>query len=141
MLCVFLTRVGSNVMPPWFQFFLQACLVIHRAKVRLVLPHPVISLGFVMNGLVTFAYLASWMAFRLAANVGGEIDFNTSIRPILAGKYFSCHGSDAHHREARLRITYEGAKGTSCTSFTGCFLFRLSPPGSPCRERQKPCPN
>ncbi len=39
-----------------------------------------------------------------------KITFNEHIRPILADNCFGCHGTDASHRKAKLRLdTLEGA--------------------------------
>jgi hypothetical protein len=39
-----------------------------------------------------------------AATVEEPITFNADIRPILSDNCFACHGSDAAHREAKLRL-------------------------------------
>ncbi len=57
--------------------------------------------------LVAFAVIGS-AAQSLQAQ--DTIQFNRDIRPILADKCFACHGRDAGHREAELRLdTAEGA--------------------------------
>ena len=39
-----------------------------------------------------------------AAGVQKNISFNEHIRPILADNCFACHGADAGHRKAKLRL-------------------------------------
>ncbi|MEO2045442.1 MAG: PSD1 and planctomycete cytochrome C domain-containing protein [Pirellulales bacterium] len=56
---------------------------------------------------VIFALLATCVAGEITAE---EIDFNRDIRPILSGACYPCHGPDASHREADLRLdTQQGA--------------------------------
>ncbi len=48
-----------------------------------------------------------------------EISFNAQIRPLLADRCFSCHGPDAEHREAELRLDLEPAAKKSGTIVPG----------------------
>src|SRR5678810_780797 len=38
------------------------------------------------------------------ALAGGELRYNRNIRPILSENCFYCHGQDANHRKAELRL-------------------------------------
>jgi len=48
------------------------------------------------------------------AQSSGRVDFNFDIRPLLSDRCYKCHGPDAEHREAGLRLdTQEDAFGES----------------------------
>ena len=51
-----------------------------------------------------FVVLASSTALAVGATDAPKVDFNRDIRPILSENCFYCHGQDATHREAKLRL-------------------------------------
>ncbi len=48
--------------------------------------------------------LSSFVAISTAALADDRVTFNEHIRPILADNCFACHGVDAAHRKAKLRL-------------------------------------
>lgn len=48
--------------------------------------------------------LSFWPAFGADVHIPAQIEFNRDVRPILSDNCFSCHGPDAAHRKAKLRL-------------------------------------
>ncbi len=60
------------------------------------------SLRCTAHSLLWLTVIMFWGCARTTA--GGELTFNRDIRPLLADRCFPCHGPDANHREAGLRL-------------------------------------
>jgi len=60
------------------------------------------------TGLVYFTGLIALLSFALslatAANASDDLSYNRQIRPLLSDRCFQCHGPDAAHRAADLRL-------------------------------------
>src|SRR5258706_9571604 len=64
------------------------------------------------------------LLLAVSALADDKVTFNEHIRPILADNCFACHGSDASHREAKLRL--DNAAGATAERANG---FRAITPG------------
>jgi hypothetical protein len=53
---------------------------------------------------IIFLLMAGCILYALHEQVPDTVSYNFNIRPILSDKCFKCHGPDASHREADLRL-------------------------------------
>jgi len=60
-----------------------------------------------MSVRLTLAFLC--LAASSASAVE-PVEFNRDIRPILSDNCFYCHGNDASHRKAKLRLDIRGKR-------------------------------
>ncbi len=61
------------------------------------------------------------LSAALVSHAADQPKYNRDIRPILADKCFACHGPDAAHREADLRL--DERQSSASTTHNGRFAF------------------
>ena len=67
-----------------------------------------------MLALALLANICSRHALAEDLGLGGVLQFNRDVRPILADHCYACHGPDAHSRKAKLRLDKsDSALGTN----------------------------
>lgn len=64
----------------------------------------------------------------VVADLPDEVSYNFDIRPILSDKCFKCHGPDANHREAHLRLDIQDSAYAPLKVTRGAFAIV---PGKP----------
>lgn len=59
---------------------------------------------------MTMKLFLALLTFSSFAAIAAEVSFNREIRPLLSDNCYYCHGTDANHRKAGLRLdTFDGA--------------------------------
>ena len=78
--------------------------------------------------LITIALLFIQSRGKKEASLPDVVSYNFHIRPILSDRCFKCHGPDATHREAYLRLDIPDSAYAPLTTTKGAFALI---PGKP----------
>src|SRR5882672_9336942 len=97
-----------------------------------MMPNRKITIAIILSGIIF--YVSS--CFRNNKNENAEslpetVSYNFNIRPILSDKCFKCHGPDANHREAHLRLDIADSAYAELKEMKGAFAIV---PGKPDRS-------